>query len=340
MSLLPAQIQNAFEVARPQIESILPAHITIERFMQVANVSVLNNKEIFQCQPDSIISAMLACASDGLMPDGREAALLPFNAKEGNNWVKKAKYLPMVDGVLKRIRMSGYVDNVVAKVVYNGDQFDHYSDIDGEYLQHRPSYDAPRNKENIKLVYAIAKLKTGDKIVEVMTREEVERIMYSSKSAVDKNGVLKQNSVWGTFFDRMALKSCIHRLSKRLPNSSEIDRIRDQIEQEIDLKPIEGSYQEKNTAPKHEKPKIEKPEAEMIDYIDAERVKQLRALVEHTNSNPDLMWGWVSNITKRTVKDFVELDNRQADIIQSELEKKMSKMIEAERDQKLLGNAG
>jgi hypothetical protein len=52
------------------------------------------------------------------------------------------------------------------------------------------------------------------------------------------------------------------------------------------------------------------------------------------------MWGWVSNITKRTVKDFVELDNRQADIIQSELEKKMSKMIEAERDQKLLGNAG
>ena len=332
MSLLPAQIHNAFEVARPQIESILPNHITIERFMQVANVSVLNNKDIFNCQPDSIISAMVACASDGLMPDGREAALLPFNAKEGNNWVKKAKYLPMVDGVLKRIRMSGYVDNVIAKVVYQGDKFENYNDIDGEYLMHRPAYDAPRNKENIVLVYAIAKLKTGDKIVEVMTREEVERIMYSSKSAVDKNGQLKQGSVWGTFFDRMALKSCIHRLAKRLPNSSEIDSVRELIEKEIDLRPINGSYQEKKEDAQVES----KPETQMIDYIDAERIEQLKALVNQTGSNASMMWGWVSNLTKRVVKDYAELDHHQADIIQGELEKKMVKMIEQKREQQLI----
>ena len=64
------------------------------------------------------------------------------------------------------------------------------------------------------LVYAMAKMKTGDVAIEPMTMEDIERVKASSKTS--------SFGPWKDWFDRLALKSALHRLARRLPNSSEI----------------------------------------------------------------------------------------------------------------------
>ncbi len=78
--------------------------------------------------------ALTRCAKDGLMPDGREAALIVRSTKVNNQFVKKAVYMPMVDGVMKRARQSGQVANIIAKVVYSQDEFEYVIDENGEHL--------------------------------------------------------------------------------------------------------------------------------------------------------------------------------------------------------------
>ncbi len=65
-------------------------------------------------------------------------------------------------------------------------------------------------------VYAFAKLNSGELVVEVMSRADVEKIRDTVKSAKD------YTSPWVKWFDRMALKTVIHRLARRLPCASEL----------------------------------------------------------------------------------------------------------------------
>ena len=198
-----------------KLVSLLPSHVKPEKFIQAAQIAALSNNAIQNANPASIMKALIQCASDGLMPDGREAALVPYKGQ--------VQYQPMIDGVLKRLRMSGKVKKVMAHVVYANDRFDYGVNIDGEYLEHKPDLTAPRTKDNIVAVYAVAKLDNDEKVVEVMTREEVDRIARCSKSAFDpKTGQLKPDSVWMQHYDRMAIKTVLHRLCRRLPNASEV----------------------------------------------------------------------------------------------------------------------
>jgi recombination protein RecT len=195
-----------------RLKASLPAHLPLERFQRAAMIAVENNMELLACEPQSLMTSLSRCAQDGLVPDNREAAMVIFNTKSGNNWVKKAKYMPMVDGVLKRARQSGEISTITARAVYENDQFDYWIDEDGEHVQFRPNLHGDRG--GFKLVFAMAKTKSGELIVEPMSKDEVEKVRMSSKNP-DKGP-------WKDWYERMACKSVLHRLSRRLPNSSEI----------------------------------------------------------------------------------------------------------------------
>ncbi|WP_338023364.1 recombinase RecT [Arsenophonus nasoniae] len=126
---------------------------------------------------------------------------------------QKAVYMPMVDGVIKRARQSGQVANIIAKVVYAQDEFEYVIDENGEHLTHRPSF---VDGDEIVKVYAFAKLNSGELVVEVMSRADVEKIRDTVQSAK------YDSSPWVKWFDRMALKTVIHRLARRLPCASEL----------------------------------------------------------------------------------------------------------------------
>ncbi|MFP2768076.1 recombinase RecT [Oceanisphaera sp. KMM 10153] len=216
----PGSVASFYNMMAPEIEkqgiySLLPAHVTPEVFVRAAAVAMAKNPDLADADPGTVIMALSDCAKDGLIPDNREAALVVYNSKMKRNgqdtWVKKAQYLPMVDGVLKRARQSGQIEVIAGKAVFDGDEFDYWMDENGEHINYRPKL---VGRGEFILSFAFAKLKSGELIVEVMTKEEVDRVRGASKGG--------QYGPWKDWYDRMAVKSALHRLARRLPNASEL----------------------------------------------------------------------------------------------------------------------
>jgi recombination protein RecT len=244
------QFKGDLEQHKSMIKEVLPAHMPVERFTRAAVVAATTNPDILLADKQSLFMSLQKCAIDGLMPDNKEAALIVFSTKSGRDqWVKKVQYMPMVDGVLKRARQSGEIATITARAVHQNDRFEYWVDEDGEHLNHVPNFMEDRGA--MKLVYAIAKLKSGETMVEPMSMEDVDRVRQSSKTP-DKGP-------WKDWFDRMALKSALHRLARRLPNSSEIMEMLDagnvmyDFKQERDVTPRRAT----SLAAKLAKPEVE-----------------------------------------------------------------------------------
>ncbi len=199
-----------------QFKSVLPTHITPEKFLRVAMTAVIEDPGLLEADLPSLMSALTKCAKDGLIPDKREAAIVIYKtnvgSKQNPNWIKKAQYLSMVDGVLKRARQSGEIAMIKACVVHEGDHFDYWMDEQGDHVIYRPKLIGDRGKP--QLAVGFARLKSGELMVEPLTLEDIDKIRKSSKTP--------DSGPWVTWWDRMAAKSALHRLSKRLPNNSEI----------------------------------------------------------------------------------------------------------------------
>ncbi len=212
-----AEIQKEIEagLVNAGVESVLPEHIKMSTFVRCAAIAMSQSKDLEEADRDSVIMSLTKCANDGLIPDNKEAALVTFNTNVGNKqnpkWVKKAQYLPMIDGVLKRARMSGQIATMSAKAVFEGDDFDYWLDENGEHIKYRPNLNS---RGEFKLAFAMAKLVTGDLIVEVMTKADIDKVRAASKTG--------EYGPWKDWYDRMACKAVFHRLARRLPNASEI----------------------------------------------------------------------------------------------------------------------
>jgi recombination protein RecT len=215
------KMRNMIAARKSELAKVLPEHINIESFERAINNAMMRNPDIASCDPLSVYDAGMRCAQDGLIPDGREAIINTFKSKGG----MKAQYQPMIDGVLKRLRQSGLIENIAGKAVFNDDEFDYWFDEDGEHLKYRPAY----TKSNFKLAFAYAKLKGGEMVVEVMPKHEIDKVKAASKSGGSAY------SPWSTWYERMAVKSVLHRLAKRLPNSSEVSGMLDNIERDINV---------------------------------------------------------------------------------------------------------
>ncbi len=139
----------------------------------------------------------MKAAADGLLPDGREAALVQFK--------DSVQYLPMVGGILKKIRNSGELSSITSQIVHKGDKFRYWVDGDGEHVEHEPLVFGERG-EQIG-VYALAKTKDGAVYIEVLTMAQI---------AAVKNVSRAKDGPWsGPFATEMHRKTAIRRLSKR-----------------------------------------------------------------------------------------------------------------------------
>lgn len=213
----PAEdFRNQWTKQESEVAVALPPHIPVERFMRVVMTAVGGNPDLMNADRRSLFESAMKAAQDGLLPDGRDGALVIFNAKvkEDNKdvWIKKVQWMPMVGGILKKIRNSGELLSLSAYVVYENDEFQ-YTLGDEETIVHRPCLDS--NRGDAKLVYAIAKTKDGGIYREIMTLKDVEKVR-----AVSNTGKF---GPWADWWDEMAKKTVIRRLAKRLPMSSDLD---------------------------------------------------------------------------------------------------------------------
>lgn len=190
-----------------QYRKALPSHIPSDRFVRVAQTAIRRSPELVSCSKSSIYSSLLKCAADGLIPDGREAAIIPFGTE--------AVYMPMVYGICKKARNSGELAMIDAIVIYEKDEFDSFTDENGPHFKHR-KFIGDRGKPILTLAYA--KTKDGSLFV-----EEIDEAQMAAIEAVSK----QKSGPWkGPFRDEMKRKSAIRRLAKyRLPSSADLDEV-------------------------------------------------------------------------------------------------------------------
>jgi recombination protein RecT len=215
-----------------EFRAALPAHIPVERFTRVVMTAVVNNPDLLDADRRSLFESAMKAAQDGLLPDGREGALVIYNTKNkgrngnGDQWIKKVQWMPMIAGILKKVRNSGELISISAYVAYANDEFS-YELGDEEKIAHRPALD---NRGAPRLAYAIAKLKDGGVYREIMTVADIEKVRNISRA--------KDSGPWVGWWDEMARKTVLRRLSKRLPMSSDLD---DLIRRDDSLYDFEGA---------------------------------------------------------------------------------------------------
>lgn len=211
---------TAFEVElqqyEPQLRTALPSHIPLERFKRTFVTAINQNPDLARLERRSLFTALVKCAQDGLLPDGREAALVKFG--------DKAQYLPMVAGVIKRMRNSGDLAAISAHVVYTNDLFT-FALGDEEHIKHVPAM-GERGKPIG--AYAIAKLKSGETQREFMSLEQLDQVRKVSRAS--------GNGPWVQWWDEMARKSVVKRLAKYLPMSADVQ---DMIQRDDEAERIE-----------------------------------------------------------------------------------------------------
>ncbi|HEX8555243.1 MAG TPA: recombinase RecT [Sphingomonas sp.] len=207
-----AVIRQNLTAMAPQFAAALPAHITVEKFTRVAMTAIQNNPDLANADRNSLFGSIVRLAQDGLLPDGREAAIVLFSGK--------AQAMPMIAGILKKIRQSGDVAKVSAYVVYEADEFVVSFGFDEEVRHVPPPLDKPRGKAIG--AYATAVLKDGSRLLEVMSLEEIEKVRSVSRA--------KGNGPWVQWWGEMARKTVMRRLSKRLPMSTDLEEAFDRDE--------------------------------------------------------------------------------------------------------------
>ena len=217
-----------------EFKAALPAHIPAERFARVVMTAVQNNPDLMNVERRSLFNAAIKSAQDGLLPDGREAALVVYDDfKRG----KIAQYMPMIAGLRKKVRNSGEIETWDVQAVYENDAFD-FELGDSPFIKHKPVL---KNRGDLIAVYSVATLKSGEKSRDVMGIDDVNRIRDRSIAwKAFKNGKIK-STPWSTDYEEMSKKTVARRHSKVLPMSSDLD---DLIRRDDELYNFDGAKTE------------------------------------------------------------------------------------------------
>jgi recombination protein RecT len=246
-----AKLQEQVRMMEPEIGKILGASANPAAWTSAVLAAIMENWELIDADRSSFFQSCREAAQDGLLPDGNDAVLNVYRTNIGTRdapqWIPKVQYLPMVGGVVKMLYRSGEVTKISAHCVYEADVFD-YELGDEEKLIHKPNLLAPK-RGDIIASYVVFTLRNGEKIREVLPKSDIDKIRGASKSA---NG-----PAWSKWFDQMAIKSVIHRGSKRVPQSPVFQQFQSRDYEAMGFQAIAASApQEPTLALTHDAPEI------------------------------------------------------------------------------------
>lgn len=142
--------------------------ISSERFIRAAKSALNGNPAIAKLERNSILASIMAAAQDGLVIDGKEAAIVPMKGK--------ATYIPMVQGMMKKMRQHSEYSGMSTGIIYLKEvEQGRFTFIKGdkESLTHDPILFDERG-EAIG-AYAIISNKDGEKFRVVLRKEEIEK---------------------------------------------------------------------------------------------------------------------------------------------------------------------
>lgn len=231
-------VRDQFERMGDQFKAVLPAHIPVERFARVVMTAIQNNPQLLQAPRKELFNASMKAAQDGLLPDGREGALVI--RKKGQSL--SITWQPMIAGVRKKARNSGEISTWDAHVVFENDFFQ-FQLGDAPQINHTYDLKAPRGEP--VGAYSVCVLKDGTKSYEVMSADEINSIRDRSDGwKAFKAGYIK-STPWSTDWAEMARKTVAKRHSKVLPMSTDLDDLIRRDDELYDMKGAKEDGQEK-----------------------------------------------------------------------------------------------
>ena len=205
VAVIRADLANP--AVRAQLQAALPEHVGLDKFVRVILTAIQSNYMLAQADRTSLLKSCMEAAADGLLPDGREGAIVPFrNGKTGKT---EAQWQPMVWGLVKLVRNSGELKDLGVEIVRSTDKFERWIDENGPHFKHTPSLDGLGDPVG---VYAYARTKDGGFSIEYMPWAEILKFKSISKA---------KNGPWSDWLEEMAKVRPIKRLCKRLPMSTD-----------------------------------------------------------------------------------------------------------------------
>lgn len=243
------------------LREVLPKILTPERIVRLAILAVNRTPLLLECDPHSLVQALMDAGRTGLEPDGEHAALVPYDGR--------VQLQPMVRGLIRLALRSPKVSAIEVACVYAKDEFE-YSRGLTVTLYHVPAIDL-EHRGPLRCVYAVAQMRDGAKTFVLLTRADVMKAKACSKSAG------KPGSPWNRFEAAMWEKTAVKKLCKMLPTGARLEEAlavdaRDFDERDvIDAPPVEAPARapRSRNATKTPRPKVEdEPEPEPDgDYL-------------------------------------------------------------------------
>lgn len=183
---------------------VLPSHVTTDKFTRTVITAVQNMPALLDCDRHSLYNACMDAATQGLLPDSREGVIVPFKGK--------ARFMPMIQGICKKVRNSGEIGDIDAQVVHEKDEYNAWIDEKGRHFKFSRAK-GDRGLPILTFAYAIGR--DGSFYFEEVSEEEMGKIESQSRTS---------DSPWkGPFKNEMKRKSALRRLAKyRLPSSTDL----------------------------------------------------------------------------------------------------------------------
>lgn len=187
---------------KDRIERMLPEPAMIDQFLYCAEVQYGKNKAAFeQCTPVSMLNCMMVCAKYGILPDGRNAYLIPY----GTECTLQFDY----KGLVHVVHRDGLVKKVHCETVCANDKFVWKNN---QVELHEISL--PRGQ--MLGVYCDLTLANGEHKYELMDLDDIETVKSCSR------GSSNPTSPWNKFYKEMAKKSVFRRATKWLKLSPDV----------------------------------------------------------------------------------------------------------------------
>ena len=178
-----------------------------ETYKRLGLNTLIRFPKLAECSQRSLELSIMRCIELGLVPDGQEAAIVPFKVKG----IPTATLIPMIDGRrrLARLATPGLV--LRDHPVYEDDVWEYEEGL-FPVLRHVPNANAARDADSLIAAYAVALVPGADAPeFRWMFRNEIDARMAKSP------GAKKPDSPWKQHYAEMAQKTAMGQVLKRLP---------------------------------------------------------------------------------------------------------------------------
>lgn len=269
VSTLAAQIRKM----QPEYQAALPKGMEAAQLVRDAITCLRTVKKLDQCEPMSVLGALMTTAQLGLRPAVLGHAWpLPFY--DGRSKTYKAQLVIGYQGYVELGYRSGKLAGITSRIVYKNDEFDVIYYADRDELIHKPAKDGLRTE--IRCFYSAARLVNGGySITDPMSLAAMEAYREEHAGLRDRTG--KVFGPWVDDFPSMGQKTMVRINFKLLPKSPEMavameadDGVRINLEPDADAAEV---TEHPAIVPGHVEPDEPAAEAEVIDRDDPWAVK-------------------------------------------------------------------